>query len=874
MTKALLTCLLGGMLTTLALSQPGRADAPKPGVGKQQTYVILVGISEFADKKIKPRPNAEKDITALYKLFTDKHYLGADAKTVRLLVSKPTDDKAEKATRANFLKAIKWVADEAKPDDLVLITIIGQGGPLGESGDRRCYFMEDSTFKGRDKDAVAADEIEDALKKLKAKHLAAFLDVNFKGFEADTAIAEPSLGKAPYKEFLGDDGTDDHLSKPGRIAYLATNGLNPSLDVKDHGIFTKVLLEGLEGKADTEGYEADGLVTVDELAKYMNKRLPDLARAEGKTEKEKEQDHFIISGPSTHFVLTKNPKASEMAQKRLAKFEELVRDKKITDAAMIEEGRNYLTRMPMLKKRQELRKVYQEFVDDKLTAKALEEKRDTILAGMKLKQSEAAAFALKVLEVIEIIKEEYVREVDGGEMVGWAIRALYDYVEEKIPAEIEAKLKSLKSSRTVKLHALLVEARTALGQREDLENLKDLTVTLQRMLHKLDAHTTYIDPEAKAQFDRDVGGNFTGIGIQIRKDASSDELLVVTPIKGSPAYKAGFQAGDIITEVIRDVDSAGNPLPKTETTPTKGLGVNKAVKLILGQENTKVRLKIRREGTKEPFILEVIRGRVEVESILGVRRKDNAEWDFVIDPKSKIGYIRMSSFARNTYRDLEIAMQELKRQGVKGLVFDLRFNPGGLLESAIKVTDLYVDDGLIVSIRPRGGIARESRFNGRHTGSLLDFPMVCLVNGYSASGSEIVSAALQDHDRAKIFGERSYGKGSVQNIRDFEVIDPKTGETKKAEIKLTTATFWRPNGKNLNKASTSGKDDDVWGVTPDKIIKLTGKERRDLAEHQRNSETIEPKGKSKLKEFKDRQLDAALEYLRGQIKMASRGASN
>ena len=289
-----------------------------------------------------------------------------------------------------------------------------------------------------------------------------------------------------------------------------------------------------------------------------------------------------------------------------------------------------------------------------------------------------------------------------------------------------------------------------------------------------------------------------------------------------------------------------------------------------------MKLTIQREGEEKPFDVEITRGRIEVESVLGARRKANDDWDFMIDHKHKIGYIRLTSFARNSYRDMEAVMQELVKQDIKGFVLDLRFNPGGLLDIAIKITDLYIDDGLIVSIRPRGGSAREARFNGRHDGSLLDFPMVCLVNGYSASGSEIVSAALQDHKRAVIIGERSSGKGSVQNIRDFEVTDPKTGDVKKAEIKLTTASFWRPSGKNLNKASTGGKDEDEWGVTPDKVIKLSPKERRDLAEHQRNLETIERpdrRANKPAKKFADRQLDSALEYLRGQIKMASRGNS-
>src|SRR5262249_33268260 len=153
---------------------------------------------------------------------------------------------AERATRENILKALKWVADEAKSDDRVIFAFVGQGGPLGESGDRRCYFTVDSTFKGRDKDAVAAHEIGEALKALKSKKFCTFLDVDFRGFEAPDgaprAIADATLGKAPYKEFLGDDGTDEHHALPGRVIFMATNGLSTSVDLKDHGLFTQILL--------------------------------------------------------------------------------------------------------------------------------------------------------------------------------------------------------------------------------------------------------------------------------------------------------------------------------------------------------------------------------------------------------------------------------------------------------------------------------------------------------------------------------------------------------------------------------------------------------------------------------------------------------
>ena len=361
---------------------------------------------------------------------------------------------------------------------------------------------------------------------------------------------------------------------------------------------------------------------------------------------------------------------------------------------------------------------------------------------------------------------------------------------------------------------------------------------------------------------------FTGIGIQLRNEVISGELIVVTVVRGSPAHKKGVQVGDVITEVIREVDSWGKRLPQLEKTPTKDLGVKKAVDLILGKPKTSLRLMIRREGVKNPLAFDIERGRVKIESVFGHRRKENADWDFMIDPKSKVGYVRLSSFSRRTHDDLEAAVNDLKRQGVNGLVLDLRFNPGGFLNISLEVTDLFIDDGLIVSVRNRPPI-KEEHYSGKSPGSLLDFPMACLVNGISASGSEIVASALQDHKRAKVFGERTYGKCSLQNLLDLEVTDPKTGQARTGEIKYTTATFRRPNGKNLDK-STAGKDED-WGVTPDNIIELSGNERRALAESLRKAETIYPKGKSKQKKFEDRQLEAALEYLRGQI--ASRASS-
>jgi C-terminal peptidase prc len=858
MTKALSSRCLGGVLAALAVAVPVRAAEEAPAA--PQPYVVLVGISDYKDKQIKPRPRAEADAKALYDLFTNKDYLGVDAKHVRLLLGAADAGRHSKpATRDNILDALKWVGKNAGANDPVIFAFIGEGGPVGESGDRRCYFAADSTFKGRAKDAVAAEEIAEALKPLKSHRFAVLLDVDFKGFTGEgTGLAEPTLGKTPYKEFLGDDGTEEHTAKPGRVLFLATNGLARSLDLKEHGLFTAALLKGLKGAADKDGYEPDGVVTVDEMTTYLDKEIPALAQAHGKTKEEKQQLHFVLGSRGSHFALTANPDAAAKAKDRLDKFTKLVKDGKVP-AKFAAEGKTLLERMPHLEAQRNLRKDYQALVDGTATQEQFETKRDDILASTKLKRADAMDFAQKVVEATQVIKDGYVKETQQGELVAWGLRGLYRRLEEKVPEAIDKRLKDAKTLGEADLTVLLADARQALGKREDLDKHKDLDITLRRMMNHLDPYTTWIDPESKKKFDQDINLNFTGIGIQIRKDAATDQLLVVTPIKGSPAYRAKILAGDIVTKVTREVDSDGKALDPPEVIQTKGLPLNEAVKKILGMAGTKVKLTVVREGEDKPLEFEITRGRVEVESVLGYKRKANDDWDYLIDAKNKIGYIRLTSFARSSYRDLYRVMEDLQNKGIRGFVLDLRFNPGGLLDSAIKISDLYIDDGLIVSVRPRVG--REAKFNGRHDGSLLDFPMVCLVNGFSASGSEIVSAALQDHKRAIIIGERSYGKGSVQNIQPFEG----------GEIKLTTASFWRPSGKNLNKSSTGGKDEDEWGVMPDKLVKLTPKEREDLAEAQRNAEIIQrPDKPAKKSDFKDRQLEEALEYLRGQIKMAAR----
>src|SRR5436190_6000755 len=233
---------------------------------KQQTYVVIVGIDQYKDAQILPRKHAEADATLLFDVFTNPDYLGVDNDHIRLLLGKEdAKRKAQVATKDNILKALNWVVDRAAKDDIVMLVYIGQGAPVGE---RTCYFTADSNFKDRAKTALAAGDIEAVLDKLKAQRMCAFVDVNFKGFDAkgDKNVGDPDLTKF-YRELLGKD--DEGVPLQQRTVFMPNAGMKPSLDLKDHGIFGQVPADGLRGKADNFGYEPDGLITIDELVKYI-----------------------------------------------------------------------------------------------------------------------------------------------------------------------------------------------------------------------------------------------------------------------------------------------------------------------------------------------------------------------------------------------------------------------------------------------------------------------------------------------------------------------------------------------------------------------------------------------------------------------------
>jgi carboxyl-terminal processing protease len=377
-------------------------------------------------------------------------------------------------------------------------------------------------------------------------------------------------------------------------------------------------------------------------------------------------------------------------------------------------------------------------------------------------------------------------------------------------------------------------------------------------LERLDPYSAFMGDREYKQFERKSKGKFGGVGIQVGLDRNSGALVVTSPMVGTPAYEAGVLAGDQIVKID------GKALDNLRT--------GEAIELIQGEVGTPVTLTVVHEGQKKAVDITVTRAEIEIETVLGDRRRaDNPlEWEYVIDADRKIAYVRLIEFDEPTADALKAVLAKLETEGVRGLVLDLRGNPGGLLTSAVAASDLFLTDGRIVSTQGRKTPERvyEAKAEGTVFEPAASHPLAVLIDRYSASASEIVSAALQDHGRAVIVGERSFGKGSVQNIYPME--------DRASALKLTTQSYRRPSGKNIHRFPDS-KETDEWGVSPNPgyEVKLTDEERFQFLLARRRRDVVhgkpgaappeEKKDEKKAPPFVDKVLDKALEYVRGEL---------
>jgi carboxyl-terminal processing protease len=305
---------------------------------------------------------------------------------------------------------------------------------------------------------------------------------------------------------------------------------------------------------------------------------------------------------------------------------------------------------------------------------------------------------------------------------------------------------------------------------DDVGSDKVVYSSIDGMLRTLDPHTNFLEPKEYADMQDRQKGSFYGLGILVTK--RNDQVTVITPIEGTPAARLGVRAGDIISEV--------------EGVSTSELTLDEVVKRLKGPKGTTVHIKILRTGIKEPIPLSIVRAAVPTNSITNV---------LMIRPG--VGYIRIKDFTSTTVRELDEAIDKLKADGMQKLVLDLRMNPGGLLDAAVGVADHFLDKGqMIVYTKGRtADAAQDYVAPGKH--DKLNVPIVVLVNRGSASASEIVAGAMQDHDRALIVGETSWGKGLVQSVYTLQY---------GAGLALTTSKYYTPSGRNIQRDYSSFYD--------------------------------------------------------------------
>ena len=335
-------------------------------------------------------------------------------------------------------------------------------------------------------------------------------------------------------------------------------------------------------------------------------------------------------------------------------------------------------------------------------------------------------------------------------------------------------------------------------------------------LSALDSYTIIVWPRQVQEFEKLMTNEFSGIGIEISKPKGI--LTVSSLLPDTPAYKSGLDAGDVI-EAVDGIE-------------TKDMTLTCAVRKITGPRGTKVKLTIKRPGEEGTNDIVITRGKIVVPTIRGWQRTDSGRWLYMIDPENEIGYIRLTSFSADSADDLEKVLDELEDRGLKGLILDLRYNSGGLLESAIDVSDKFIDEGLIVARQSGFGrlpIYEKADEKGTHP----NYPLVLLVNSNSASASEIVAGALADktHKRAILVGTRTHGKGSVQGVTNS------IGDG--AQLKYTMAYYHLPSGQRVESREEMKKQDrSDWGVGPNIVVDLNSEELKKMIDVQRANDVL------------------------------------
>ncbi|MEM1446386.1 MAG: S41 family peptidase [Planctomycetota bacterium] len=434
---------------------------------------------------------------------------------------------------------------------------------------------------------------------------------------------------------------------------------------------------------------------------------------------------------------------------------------------------------------------------------------------------------------------------------------------------------------------------------EDPDDQAMIEGAVRGMIETLnDPYTVYLSADEFDDFNKHVSGSFSGIGAEVNINAEQNRLEIISPLEDSPAYNAGVMAGDIVLTI--------------DGTDTEGMKLTEAVQQLTGPEGTDVTIRVRHIDGEERDI-KITRARIQVHTVRGFVRDADQNYSYWLDPERKIGYVRLTQFNQDSSRELREVFSDLVDQGMRGLIFDLRFNPGGLLDAAEEISDMFLPGGkTIVSVRGRS-VPDQVYTSTDNLVVPLDVPVVVLANENSASASEIVAGALSENDRAVFVGTRTFGKGSVQQLKQFE-------KRELGALKLTNAYYYLPSGRNIHRRPINGDeglievekpvtetrpvlDDDgnpvlgedgeplteefettktiqmdkPWGVDPTEgqYVPMTVDEIRAMIEARRQRDVVRERDGSQAAEtvtvellretYEDKQLAAALEAMNGQL---------
>lgn len=797
----------GAFLLPLATLLVCAANHSTPAEEPRHLWAVLICVERYADLKIPVPPNSARHASDLAALLSDPERFSL-AKDRMIIVG----HSAEEASADRWRGAFEQIAGRADANDTLLVILIATGAPA-QNGDFR-WLAADADPASWPQTSLLSSELQELVDAAGCRRVVTIVDACFNLAPSDIRAAQgvPEEGWSfAFQIFEGEQ----------RVVLASTDGHAESMEgwqsVSD--AFFARLVEGLAGKADRDGGEEDGWISAQEIVQYVREACP----------------AAWSMGRGADTWLARNPDAAQ----RIAHKLEILKTRH--SQGQIDErthavGARLLERMPRWDDDRKLRAQFVEYLEGRLTAAELESARRQTLTRRNLPEKEAQAFAAKVLEATKLIEKHHLDPGRSIAALSAGLSALANEFGEGDNESVQSDIRRICERKPTDLPSELARLRLRLGRRDQISAERATDVTLSAMLASLDPYSAYLSPDVFRELSEHAAGKYTGIGALLREDPANGSIVVLAPIRGGPADDAGLRPNDRIVAV--------------NGKSVEELGVQVASDELMGPEGSTVRILLHREGA-ENFDVTVQRKTVELESVLGVDRQPDGTWNYWIDHGHKIAYIQLTTFAQDTASVLRRLLLQLEEEGMLSLILDLRFNRGGLLESAVEVSDLFLAHGSIVRIKGRG--EDQQTFEAYRFGTFDDVRLCVLVNSGSASGSEILAASIQDNRRGVIAGSRSFGKASVQDVIPMS--------DKQSAIKVTSARFFRPDGKNLERF-LGGRlnDDQEWGVVPDEGLAVTlyREQFKGLQQHLIRRQLLE----ATLDLNEDSQLSRALEYLR------------